>query len=879
MRKIISLILSLVMLVSLLCVPAFAEGYGYNNEITAFLSQLGITDSVVGTEDGNITRAEFTAMVVRGLNMTSLTPDTTVFEDSTNSPFIDEIHIAKALGITNGTSATTFSPDLTVSTSVAAKMAVTALGYADKAEATGGYPSAYLKLASSLDLFSGVSASNDALSLSDACTLIYNMMLADAAVVSGVEDGNLTVNTANGINLLTENFGYTYTSGIVDTVSGHGINFAAADANVIEIGGRFFKTDFDFTHLLGYNVDAWYDDDGYVKVAIPADGNKSVKIDAENIVAYSSFVLSAEDDSTQKQKSYNLEKGFSFILNGRIISHTDSSFMFPDGTIELIDNNGNGKYDFVIADKTEYFVITGINAVNGVIYDSNSAHKSISLESDSDYSVSLTLNAAPATVYDLAENMVCEVRMSEDGKLCKVNAVSTAVSGIVSESGNDYYVIDGKSYEYTAYFAGLGITVNVGNSYDFLLSSDGRIVGVANASSSMMKYGYYIDYSKKSGLDSKVSLKIMTTMGDITTFDVKDRVVLDGTTVDASSDTLRSLFKNGDIPKYQVVRYKETDGVITHLDTADSADAAWTVGEWESDDNSLTKYVDKQTVRYRSSVTFGIPNVSFKNAVIFEVPLKLKTDDSVRYSDDLFMVTGTGTIANDATPTVDAYDYDERYLPAVIVLYRSTGPEELKTTSTSSVGYMVREITDAIDSEGTALKLLKVYGGGKYQQYFINPVSYQQMTIQGKIPECGDIVRLTTDAKGYVNGISIDMDYIVNSDGTTTHKVNYGQGGVSTTSYEYLTYYSGRVISHGNGHIALDADQVPSSSVLSGGNIVNLSLGNVKYVVFEPKTGEVYAGNSASVVSKIVGGIENASYVVCKTSHYSVNTIYIYLEE
>ncbi len=874
MRKILSLFLIFTMIFTL---PAFAsQSDAHDSAPYQLLSQLGVTLDVAGNADGNVTRAEFTAMIVRGANMLGLTPDTTVFEDCSNSPFNTEIHIAKALGITNGTSPNLFSPDLTVSTSVAAKMAVTALGYSDKAEAMGGYPTAYLKLASSLKLLSGVEAQGDVISLNDAYILIYNMILADAAVVSGVEDGNLIVNTSKGVNLLSENFGYTHVEGVVDTVWEHGINYASDSGNSIEIAGSFYKTDFDFTHLLGYNVDAWCDKDGFIRAVVPTDSNKSQNFDSDDVVSYSSHTLRVYDEETDREKSYAMEKGFSFIWNGRVIAHCDNDFKFPDGTINLVDNNGNGKYDFVIANKKEHFVVAGINAVNNVIYDEKSPMKSISLQNDDNYTVSLLVNGISAGVYDLEENMVCEVLMSRDGGLCKITAQPSMVSGVVSEKGTDYCIIDGKEYKYTSYFNSLGITLSIGTSYDLLLSSDKRIVSVANLSQSAMQYGYYLDYSKKGGLDSTVSLKIMTAAGEIATFEVKEKLMLDGSPIDASSSTLRDKLKTGDIPKYQVVRYKESNGMITHLDTAEAADAAWTVGQWKPDDNSLTKFVDKKAVHYRSSVAFGIPNVSFKNAVIFEVPQDLKTKTDVKYSDELFSITGTGTITNDTTPTVDAYDYDERYLPAVIVIYRATDSSNLKTPSGSSVGYMVRELSDAIDSEGAQLKLLKVFGGGKYKQFFIDPASYNQMVIQGSIPSHGDIVRLTTNSKGYVVGISVDVTY---DEATKAPTVNYGQGGVSTTSYEYLTYYSGKVLAHGNAHIALLAQNVPAENVKSGNGIVNLGLGNATYVVFNTKTGEVGAGNSSSVISKLVGGIENASHVVCKSSYYSVNTIYIYLED
>lgn len=873
MRKFISIILAFAMMLSLFVTSASASDSQYE-EISFFLSQLGISQGVTGDENGNITRAEFAAMIVRGINMTSLSASAGSFEDCSDSPFEKEIYIAKALGITNGTSAITFSPESGVGYNAAAKMLVSALGYTAKAEAMGGYPSAYVRIANSLGLMSGADTSAETVSAKDAFIMIYNMMTADVAVADGIEDGNLTVTSRRGRNLLTENFDYTYVTGVIETVSGHGINFAGMENDCIQIGTEYLKSDYDYTQLLGYDADAWYDDNGYVRAVIPTSANDAVTISAENVTGYSNHTLTADDISSGKEKKYSLEKGFSFIQNGRLIAHTDDSFIFPEGSLRLIDNNGNGRYDFVIAEKIEYFVVSAINGVNKVIYDYNSVYPSISLESDDEYTVSLTVDGAPGAVYDLTENMVCEVLMSEDGKLCKIAATTSMVSGTVAEKGDDYVVIGGKSYKYTSYFLGTGLSLTIGSTYDVLLSTDGRIVSVAGSGADSMKYGFFMDCSLGSGLNAEAKIKLLTYNGDIAVYTLKDKITLDGTSAEATS--VKGIFVDASgIPKYQVIRYKEKEGTITHIDTADTMGEQWVVDANEPENNSLTKFCEKLSVHYRSSVTFGIPNVSFKNAIIFNVPKALSTKEGEKYDDDLFMLGGTGDLTNDATYTVDVYDYDERYLPAVIVMYKTVDSSTLASPSSSSTGYVVRSITDAVDGDGNALKLLKLFGGGMYRQYFIDPDSYQAIVKKDAVPKRGDIVRITTDSKGYIVGLANDVSY--NRDDGSIF-VNYGQGGVSTVSYDYLSYYSGKVLAFGDGHIALEADNAPSSA-LSSGNVVNLALGTVKYVVYNVADDEIYAGNSASVVSKMTAGFENASRVVCKTSHYTVNTVYIYIEE
>lgn len=55
------------------------------------------------------------------------------------------------------------------------------------------------------------------------------------------------------------------------------------------------------------------------------------------------------DNGTDLGIKYYLDKELSFVLNGRVIAHTNESFMFKDGKLTLIDNDNDGKYEIVLA--------------------------------------------------------------------------------------------------------------------------------------------------------------------------------------------------------------------------------------------------------------------------------------------------------------------------------------------------------------------------------------------------------------------------------------------------------------------------------------------------------------------------------------------------
>jgi len=113
--------------------------------------------------DDNITRAEFSKIIISATQNESKTPGSTKFSDITDTYWAkDFIYIAKTLGIVDGTSSDTFSPEDNITYAQAIKMTVAALGYDTEASQMGGWPEGYLKVAKNLNILEGVSYENSA---------------------------------------------------------------------------------------------------------------------------------------------------------------------------------------------------------------------------------------------------------------------------------------------------------------------------------------------------------------------------------------------------------------------------------------------------------------------------------------------------------------------------------------------------------------------------------------------------------------------------------------------------------------------------------------------------------------------------------------------
>lgn len=179
--------------------PDVDESASYANAV-ATTSALGVIegdDNGLFNPDNNVTRAEFTTMVVRALGEDAAAKATTTsqFTDAANTT----VHWAAgyvaqgvADGWINGYGDGTFGPDDSVTYAQAVKMLVSAIGYELYAQRAGGWPSGYLSYGSSLNIVNGVSAeSNDTeLTRAQCAVLVNNAMRAPVVVTGDITTGN-----------------------------------------------------------------------------------------------------------------------------------------------------------------------------------------------------------------------------------------------------------------------------------------------------------------------------------------------------------------------------------------------------------------------------------------------------------------------------------------------------------------------------------------------------------------------------------------------------------------------------------------------------------------------------------------------------------------
>ena len=193
MKKVLSIVLSLVLVICMMPVMAFA---GSNDAVYSdiagekcegavnVLSALGVVD---GYENGTykpeqtVTRAEMAKLVITALGMDSYATATkSSYSDMANAQWaIPVVEYATNLGIIEGVGGGRFSPGNPVTYEQAATMIVRAIGFTTACnEMNGTWPAIYVQKATALGLFENVEGNNygTGANRGDVAIMLYNAL-------------------------------------------------------------------------------------------------------------------------------------------------------------------------------------------------------------------------------------------------------------------------------------------------------------------------------------------------------------------------------------------------------------------------------------------------------------------------------------------------------------------------------------------------------------------------------------------------------------------------------------------------------------------------------------------------------------------------------
>lgn len=598
MKKVIAMITTIVMTASMLCQTAVFAAFSdvddtnsYKKAITT-LTKLSVIDGYDdGTfkPNGEITRAEFTKLIVFLLGYQNLTYTSYSFDDVDSSHWArNYIQTAYNLGIIAGFEDNTFRPDTPVTYEQALKMVVCTLGYEPHAQNLGTWPEGYIKQASQLSLNKNVS---DVTYSSGAprgviAQVLYNALDIEMyenngyewtktektllndylkakklkGTLVGVEDitteecsynlseEQMDIKTSAGEEVLI-NYSSDMKKSDLTKYLGHTITIyysqptANDEKTLIIIDDETTKNSeltltYDKINSLSGNTLKYFDESARQKTLKLKETDLTVKYNGKNVAASDTVTLT--NPNTKEEESFSRQEALEKWLN----SDTDYSIY---GSVILTDNANDGivdmiqiyNYETIVAHTTpstsDYRVTDKLVSGNYIVLDPQSA----------EYTYTIEKNGTEIPVTSIAANDTVLYAKSLDGSMYSLLVSNKTVKGTITSinSAANQMTISGNTYDIGSKCASYirdkdGKELKAGVSGTFYIDALGTAVFGTLEQTTAAPYAYiadaFIDYDE----GGKAYMTVYapgTSASSAASYVIKDRVKFNGSTTDAET--------------------------------------------------------------------------------------------------------------------------------------------------------------------------------------------------------------------------------------------------------------------------------------------------------------------------------------------------------
>lgn len=625
LNKILSLVLSVVLIISALSCISYANDAAlgmevsempmlpvvteeeepkvdenvviYGKDSVEFLNALNITQIAEETLAENIKRADFLKMMNIAGGYGTDKGTTQIFVDL---PLTDErepyVRALYNLGIIAPDASGKIYPDAEISMQEAVAIAVKITGYSLVAEAKGGYPTGYFNVGKSNGILKGVPGSAfEVVTVGMAAKILENTLKSQLMVQNFGTDS--AFEEYKGTNLLNQVFGiYTYQN----VVKGVDISRVSGANDLLQftmdIGGNVIDASdiLDAHSWLGYNVVAYYTNERgdipRLKFLQKTILNEETIIDFEDIVLYSNGRIKIYDEN-DREKYYSCSSSLPLIYNSVSSSAPFSQSMIDalkaagkNGVIRILDNNGDGTPDVVFADVYESYVVSFADTDKNIVYDryDNTNSTVIDVKSSDDYAVLYKADGEEGDITDISVDSVIAIYDSapytanQSKKIIRV--VENEISGTISslKKNGDIVIIDEVEYDVLAKAkAKFSHILTPGNEVTLKLDLNGNVIWVERKTTDF-RYGFISAVHSGTGsLSDELVIKMYALDNKrLDVYEVAENVIIDdnkysdasiaAARLDVASKEIDSLSTS----KASIVRFKLNDkSQITCIDT------------------------------------------------------------------------------------------------------------------------------------------------------------------------------------------------------------------------------------------------------------------------------------------------------------------------
>ncbi len=885
MKKISALILSLVLVVSALYIPAFseAESEAVTAKQLALLAAFDIIEDADSVDlEKSLTRAQAAEYFCKLTDISAATAsgyDSVYYDVTTETPYFGYIKAVSDMGYMIGYPDGRFRPVQNISTKEAARVLANILGFKDYIAVTS-FDAVMLKTG----IMDGVKI-RDAVTCGEFLKMIYNALHAPACKIVGFGDG-ISYEISQDYLGAEHLRGVVSDRAVLDATSDTGLDeiLDTINDNTVSIGGTVHNYDGDASAFLGYRVKYYYkaDADGKDVVFMTKDEkNNELILNYDEIISYSDFTYTYEQNN--KDKEVKISKSASIIFNGGAYPALDPEEMVPAyGKVTLVDNNNDKTFDVVLIDSVEFILAESTNPSKMTIFAvqdgkdlelENSDEVSVTKDGkayDFDRIINRDLLAVRRTKVDSGyDKVVIEVL-----KDAKANSrLGSVTDERVTVGEVTYKLWDGMDEDSRSEIKA-GATVTLYTYEDMIV-----IVEVAG---SMNSYGYLVSVSEPEIFGDTIQFRLMQTDLKAATFDMNKNVKIDGVACKAADIKARLLesaklsvkpYDEGEVA--QPVKYTlNSEGKLIALDTlyfdADHEDAETSLRRLETESY---KYSRTSSSFYNRDT--GAFVAATKDNRAYRVPFKdVYSELDYEYynlAEGMSLNTWDYDYIDVCNVDPDSRVADFAYVYRLVFNHGTWG------------SFIVQDKTQALNDDGDVVKTLEVIdaGNGNLKTQVINEAAYAAYEKLNP----GDFIRITTNIKSEVIGISDPstdaMPSLVNPSAKRVFKLGGGNHGTTNPPYaDGECMVVGTVLDASSGKLLLTTclESDPGEFDETVGRD-SLPLSSAKVMIMEDLRGNIsFTEGSVEDLKTYADDPENASVVVVYISGSTVRTVFV-LEE
>lgn len=673
------------------------------------------------------------------------------------------VELVMDMGYMDMASSGEFEPDIPIRNDVAAKAAVELLGYGFKVKTA----SDYWTVAAQMKLVNGMKHTAF-LSGEELVKLLTSLMEADACVMLSAGNGQTQYKLVKAYEAF---FDVTKVEGQVTAAEGRSLSDSkAAGTGMARIDGKLYETKYPLEDFLGLNVEAYVRmtddliiyaaDDSTDKIYITDDILNRDKSTIRQIVA---------DKENGGTKSYNLAADVEVIINNDgYFAYTLSDLLIDYGSITLVDNDGDSRYDVVRVESYQMLAVNYIENTNMSIGDFYGNDINDLAELDG---VTVTRNGKAAYFSEIMQDDIVGVAIDKGGNYAKIIATSETASGVAEAVDEDEITLDGVVYKLAPAYQKVPdekkIAISTGDTLTVALDMYGRIAYVKRSMTGSLRYGY-MTKAFASEVDDSFEVKIYTDSGEFVTYPVSYKAKLNSTE-EFSLDNMRSVFcSSGNTVVPQLVKYRiNADNEITAIFSQGST--------------KLTRdfdFAQRAEISGSRVLSDGGDFMYNSSTVIFSVP---DPDPAVDSDEEDYAIVRRAL--NSSTEyeytEIAAYDVDEfGYAKAIV----SRTSADLGATINDNILrdteiFVVKKVMHTVNSDNEPI--IKLIGLDKEseKEYVIRQNKFSLVDGTGSKPkiERGDALIILTDfVTDYVVDVHVVCDASSSNYSITKKKISSG---------------------------------------------------------------------------------------------------------